>query len=139
MKVFVRISITEGGSTGVATVNRASGGAAALPSAPLVPWRLRHFIRPLKVKASKVQKTRRHFSFPPPRGKAAPWILLTAGTRNPDVLSRRQRRRQQKLRSREKEFWGMFWSHELTGSLLPDPSAQKQERCGANIYISHMM
>lgn len=51
IKVFARISITEGGSTAVAMAKRASWAAAVLPSASLFAGRLRHFSRPLKFKA----------------------------------------------------------------------------------------
>jgi len=52
-------------------------------------------------------------------------------TRNPEALSRRQRRRQQKLLSRKEEFsGGTYWGSELPellpARLLDWPSAEKQ-------------
>lgn len=51
MRVLVRISMTDGGSTGVATAKRANCGGAAFPSAPVFPCMCRYFRRPLKFRA----------------------------------------------------------------------------------------
>lgn len=51
MRVFVRISMTDGGSKGVATANRASWGGAVVPSAPVFCCKCRYFRRPVKFRA----------------------------------------------------------------------------------------
>lgn len=60
-----------------------------------------------------------------------------SGTRNPDVLSSRQRRRQQKLLSRKEEFsGGRYWGDKLVVALLPGgPSADKQKQSQAFVFI----
>lgn len=60
MKVLVRISMTEGGSTAVAMAKRASWAAAVFPSASLFARRLRHLSRPLKFKAWNVKRIIHH-------------------------------------------------------------------------------
>lgn len=136
MKVFVRISMTEGGSTAVAMAKRASWAAAALPSASLFAGRLRNLSRPLKFKAWNIK--RKHYLYTLFMHFFC--FLLMCSTRNPDELSRRQRRRQQKLFSRKEEVsGGMSWGNKLTGSSLLEPSAQKgaQSQCWVLTVARH--
>lgn len=90
----------------------------------------------------KKKKKKSHWGEIFNRRKAASWSFWMCGTRNPDALSRRQRRRQQKLLSRKEDFsGGMFWGNELTGPLLQDPSAQKpaQSQCWVSTVVSRLI
>lgn len=123
-RVLVRISMTEGGCTGVATANKARWGAAAFPSS--FALNRRYFRRPLKLRAWR----QRQSDTKSPQCHELFLCDSVFATRNPDALSRRQRRRQQKLLSRKQEFsGGMCW-----GNRLWDTSAEKPYYIKTNTF-----